>query len=159
MAQDMIRLINRTARLIHLPNAVVGGRPLDGVKLSPGGNNVPRAYVEALIERSDRPAQIFQAMLDAREIIQDERKNATKLPEGPEPPKNLGGYKPAAALALIDAMNRVDVLAGWAKSEKRKPIKAALEAKIGALGGSNTEAGISGSARAEIEDESDDTDE
>lgn len=157
MAQDMIRLINRTARLIHLPSA--GG--VDGVKLAPGGNNVPRAYVETLIERDDRPAQIFQAMLEAREIVQDERPHATKLPEGPEPPKNLGGYKPAAALALIDTMGRVDVLAAWAKAEKRKPIKAALATKIAALGASSTDAGISRAARPEIEedDASDDTDE
>lgn len=156
---SMMRLINTTARLIHLPNATVNGKPMDGIKLMPGGNNVPAAYVEALFAREDRPGELFAAMIESREIVQDERPNATALPEGPEPPKSLANYKPAAALALIDGMNRTDVLAAWAKREKRKPVKTAIETKIRALGGDSTAAGLSKTARAELPDVDDATDE
>lgn len=153
----MMRLINTTARLIHLPNATVNGKPMDGIKLMPGGNNVPAAYVEALFAREDRSGELFAAMIEAREIVQDERANATALPEGPEPPKSLANYKPAAAMALVDSMNRVDVLAAWAKREKRKPIKTAIETKIRALGGDSTAAGIAKKARPELLEADDDT--
>jgi hypothetical protein len=156
---SMLRLINTTARLIHLPNAAVNGKSMDGIKLMPGGNNVPAAYVEALFAREDRPGELFAAMIENREIVQDERPNAVALPEGPEPPKSLANYKPTAALALIDGMNRTDVLAAWAKREKRKPIRAALETKIRALGGDSAGAEISRAARAELPDADDDTNE
>lgn len=134
---QMVRITNKTARLLVLPNARVAGREIEGRRLAPGGNNVEAGYWNAVLARTDRPGEIVRTMIDRGEISEDKNPKAAAKPEGPEKPKTIGDMKLPAALALVETETEADVLAAWNAREKRKQVREAIAARLAALGGGN----------------------
>lgn len=131
----LVRLVNHRASFLTLPTCVV-----DGVEykrtLLPGGNNVPLAYVEALAELPrDRGPGAFLAMCEkAGWITMDDDPEAVNLPEGPEPPRDLSGYRSEGAIVLAKVETHAPTVRKWLAHETRADVKAALQAQLLTLG-------------------------
>ena len=140
MEKATVRVTNNRPTLLVIPTAA--GSP--AVRLVPGGNNLPAETIKALealpsTKGTGKVWASWKTLGWVKVASPAESKAEARKPEGPPAPASLSDRKAEAAEAMVAVETSPDTLRKWYATDRRKPIREAIKARLKAIGAEGSE--------------------